>query len=295
MYMAATWFGIVGGQLLFAVPYPEAFQLFALVSIAISLSLVPVTLTTGAIPTIPQVTSINLAGLYRTVPVGLFGCLAAGLANGAFWSFAPLFAQARSGTSLGVSLFMTAAVVGGALSQWPIGRFSDRVDRRWVIAGVSLASAAAALPIMLEADRFDSILLSMTVLFGAAALALYPLCVAHVNDRADPEASVDVSSRLLMAFGFGAIIGPFLAGFLIAAIGIESLFVFTAGIHIALALYTFARIRLARPVPEPERSVFSLSAPLTHETQAAIELQQHTEEEDDYVVPPEHDHADHED
>ena len=216
----------------------------------ISLSLVPVTLTTGAVPAIPQVMSINIAGLYRTAPVGLVGCLATGLANGAFWTFAPLFAQARSETSLGVSLFMSAAVIGGALSQWPIGRFSDHVDRRWVIAGVCLASAAAALLIILQPNGSAPLMLGLTVLFGASALTLYPLCVAHVNDRADPAAFIEVSSRLLMAFGFGAILGPFVAGFLIAAGGITNLFVFTAAIHVALAFYTFSRIRLVEPAPE---------------------------------------------
>jgi MFS family permease len=293
LYMAATWFGIVAGQLLFAMP-SEVFQLFAVVSIAVSLSLVPITLTTGTIPTIPQVVSINLAGLYRTAPVGLIGCLAAGLANGAFWSFAPLFAQARTGTDLGVSLFMSAAVIGGALSQWPIGRFSDRVDRRWVIAGVCLASAAVALPIMLQAESFGPLLMALTVVFGAAALSLYPICVAHVNDRADPEATVEVSSRLLMAFGFGAVLGPFLAGFLIAATGIAGLFIFTAAIHAALALYALFRMTLAKPVPEAERAVFAPSAPLTHGTPAALELQQGAEA-NDYIARPERGSDDEED
>jgi MFS family permease len=280
LYMAATWFGIVGGQLLFAIPYSQSFQLFALVAIAVSLSLVPVTLTTGAIPEIPQVMSINIAGLYRTAPVGLVGCLATGLANGAFWTFAPLFAQARSETSLGVSLFMSAAVIGGALSQWPIGRFSDHVDRRWVVAGVCLASAAAALLIILQPNGSVPLMLGLSVLFGASALTLYPLCVAHVNDRADPEAFIEVSSRLLMAFGFGAILGPFVAGFLIAAGGITNLFVFTAVIHVALAVFTFSRIRLVEPTPEPERTAFAPSPPLSHGTQAAVELQQTAEHED---------------
>jgi len=285
LYMAATWFGIVGGQLLFSVPSSETFQLFAVVAIAISLSLVPVTLTTGAVPTIPQVTSVNLVGLYRLAPVGLVGCLAVGLANGAFWTFAPLFARAWSGTNLGVSLFMSAAVIGGALSQWPIGRFSDRVDRRWVIAAVCLASAAVAVSLLLDFVGSNWIFLGLTALFGAFALSLYPLCVAHVNDRADPEASVEVSSRLLMVFGFGAIVGPFLASFLIAELGIMSLLGFIASIHVALALYTLSRIKAAKPVPEPERTIFTPSPPLAHGTQAVVELQQSTEDDDDVAHP----------
>jgi MFS family permease len=112
LYMVAGWFGIVGGNLLFSVDAPTAFSLFALASIAISISLVPIALTTGAAPTLPPPAGVHFVKLYRTAPVGLVGCLAAGLANGAFWTFAPVFAQARSDSSLGVSLFMAAAVLG---------------------------------------------------------------------------------------------------------------------------------------------------------------------------------------
>jgi MFS family permease len=120
LYMVAGWFGIVGGNLLFSVDAPTAFSLFALASIAISISLVPIALTTGAAPTLPPPAGVHFVKLYRTAPVGLVGCLAAGLANGAFWTFAPVFAQARSDSSLGVSLFMAAAVLGGCVK--PVAR-----------------------------------------------------------------------------------------------------------------------------------------------------------------------------
>jgi MFS family permease len=277
MYTAATWFGVVGGNLLFSLPFPDAFQLFALASIAISISLVPITLTTGAIPTIPESSNIHPLELYRTAPVGVVGCLAAGLANGAFWTFAPLFAQARSETNLGVSLLMSVTVVGGALSQWPIGQFSDLFDRRRIVVGVCLVSAGAALLLMLRANTAAPGLIGLGVVFGASALSLYPICAAHVNDRANPKTFVKVSSHLLMAFGLGAIVGPLLAGLVIAETGIAMLFAFTAAIHMALALFAVSRIWMVKPVPDPERGTFAPLPPIGHGTQPIFKLKESAE------------------
>jgi len=274
LYMAVTWFGVVSGNLLFSIPFPDAFYLFAVASIAISISLVPIALTTGAVPTIPEPAGIHLAELYRAAPVGVVGCLAAGLANGAFWTFAPLFAQARSDSSLGVSLFMSATVIGGALSQWPIGRFSDHLDRRWIIVGVCFISAAAALLLILQQETLNLALVGLAAVFGAFAFSLYPICAAHVNDRVNPRSYVKVSSRLLMAFGLGAILGPLLAGLLVSEAGITTLFAFTAAIHVALALFALSRIRSVEPVPEEERITFAPLPPIGHGTQPIFELQE---------------------
>lgn len=274
LYMVSGWVGIVGGNLVFSANLPTAFSFFALASIAISVSLVPIALTTGAIPTMPAPAGVHLGKLYRTAPVGLIGCLAAGIANGAFWTFAPVFAQARSSSNLGVSLFMAAAVLGGALSQWPIGTLSDHIDRRWVIAGVSLVAAAAASLFFIYPGPLDIVVIAAGAVWGAAALAIYPLCSAHVNDRADPANFVKVSSRLLMAFGIGAVAGPLLAGVLISSTDLTALFGFTAAIHVVLALFAVNRIRILEPVAEEERVTFAPLPSIGHGTQPIFELQE---------------------
>lgn len=168
---------------------------------------------------------------------------------------------------------MSTCVVGGALGQWPIGRLSDRVDRRWVILALCLASAAAGLLLAFVADAPDAVLLLLAVLFGASALTIYAICVAYANDRADPASFVEVSSHLLLAFGVGAIIGPFIASILISEASISSLFSFTAGIDVILALLVVFRIRTIEPVPEPERAIFAPHPPISHGTQVIVELQ----------------------
>jgi MFS family permease len=215
--------------------------------------------------------------LYRTAPAGLVGCAAIGLANGAFWTFGPLAAKAQVTSSLGVSLYMSACLAGGALSQWPLGRLSDHLDRRWVIVALCLATAILGVLLTAQEQAPDAVLLILAALFGATALSVYPICVAHANDRADPSACVETSGLLLMAFGVGAAVGPFLVGLIVATAGIASLFVAIAAIHLTLAAFVLVRIALSRPVPGSERAPFASQPPIGHGTQPLVELQPHKE------------------
>ena len=184
-----------------------------------------------------------------------------------------MFAKDRVGPGIGVSLFMAACVIGGAITQWPAGRLSDLVDRRGVIVVLCAASAVTGLALAWGPLASDATTLIAAALFGASSLTIYSICVAYANDRADPESFVDVSSHLLLAFGLGAIAGPFAAGLLISATDIASLFVFTAAIETAFALFVLTRMRATRPVPEAERAIFAAQPPLSHGTQAIIDLQ----------------------
>ncbi len=273
-YMVATWIGVIGGKMLFAVETAQPLQLFSLAAIAIALSIVPVALTTGAVPSIPHPARLSLGELYRLAPVGLVGCFGVGIANGAFWTFSPLFAQAQTDTALHVSLFMSACVLGGMASQWPLGWLSDRVDRRAVILGAFVAAAAAGVVLAVQTRWVlpPSTMFILGGLYGAASLAIYSVCVAHANDRADPDAVVAVSSHLLFAFGFGAIVGPFIASLVIDRIGIGALFGFTAAVHAVLATFAAVRIRRAEPVAEAARTPFTPAPPAGQGTHAAAAL-----------------------
>ena len=215
-------------------------------------------------------------------PVGFLGCLIIGLANSAFWTFAPLFARNEIGAGGPVSLFMTACVVGGAAFQWPIGRVSDGTDRRWVIFLLCLVSAAIGLSLALVPGKTSFQIYGLGFVFGAASLSLYSLCVAHTNDRADPSGYVDVSSCLLLVFGLGAIAGPIIVGFIIPNFGYTSLFALTAGAEIILAICVLVNIISKSRVPKEQQASFVSQPPLSHGTQALAELQPIDEPEPDY-------------
>src|SRR3546814_13453940 len=88
---------------------------------------------------------------------------------------------------------MAATIVGGAVLQWPIGRLSDRGDRRTVMAVLGVAAAALAGTLALVgdvqgADGSQWRLYALFFVFGGLAFSVYPLCVAHLLDHLPPDA-----------------------------------------------------------------------------------------------------------
>jgi MFS family permease len=140
IYMVINLTVLMLGQLMLTLADPRSFSLFVISAILFLLAALPVAMTQAQSPNpIPTVWP-RLTRLYRVSPVGTVVCFAVGLANGAFWSVGPLFPMDRGFGTPGIAFFMSAVVLGGAIGQWPLGRLSDTVDRRYVI----LASALSA-------------------------------------------------------------------------------------------------------------------------------------------------------
>ena len=92
--------------------------------------------------------------------------------------------------------------------------------------------------------------------WGAIAFPMYAVSVAHTNDYAQADEYVMISSGLLLMYGIGAILGPFLAPAVMGLIGTAGLFVFTAAVHLLLGLYIIFRITRRTPVPDEEQIPF---------------------------------------
>jgi len=277
-YLVVNLLSLTAGQLLLNLSSPAAFSLFALCAILTSLALVPVALTTSVQPAPIQTVSINLRRLYTLSPVGLMGSFVVGLTNGPFWTLAPLYAAGSGLTTQGISFFMTAAIVGGALAQFPIGRFSDRLDRRIIILmlcmGATLGDAA-----LFYAGGLGSMeaLLAAGFAFGIFSLTLYSVVVAHMNDHAQDESFVSVSSGLLLVYAAGAIIGPSAASVVAQQFGLSAIFLFIAAVHILYGLFTLMRIRSRAALPDEMRGEF-VAVPFPQSHVATPELDPRAEE-----------------
>ena len=247
------------GQMMLTLGDPADFPLFALASILISLAAVPVALTAARPPARLLQSRLRPLRLYSRSPVGVVGVLLAGAATGAFWSLGPAYAIAFGVDTTQVAVFMAIAVLGGALVQWPLGRLSDRYDRRIVVIGLCGLGVFSALALALAGIGQGAAAFVLLAVFGASAMPLYAISAAHAFDHVGAEDVVETSSGLLLANGVGAIAGPIAAASLMGPAGPAGLFIATAGAHLLLAIFAFWRIRTSRPVPREERSDFDLS------------------------------------
>jgi MFS family permease len=99
VYTAINLTVITAGQMMLAFADPHTFNLFAVAAILVSLAALPVAFTRKASPHHPELVYPRIVKLYRVSPVGVSGCFAVGLTNGAFWALGPVFAQTRGSTS----------------------------------------------------------------------------------------------------------------------------------------------------------------------------------------------------
>ena len=246
------------GQMMTWLYDPTGMQLFAIASVLVSLAAVPIALSVSPSPAPPHTASVDLPKLFRVSPTGAAGCFVTGLANGAFWSLVPVFTFGVTGNIADAASFMTAAVIGGAIAQWPLGMVSDRIGRRPVLLAITLFGTVAGLSLVHVASAVPIIgLLAMGAIWGAVAFPLYAVSVAYANDLADPRDYVTLSSGLLLAYGVGAIVGPFVASALIAGLGSQMLFVFAAAMHALLFVFAVARWVLFDRSVHPEQVEFS--------------------------------------
>lgn len=251
-----TMLGIGQQMLLFSDPLD--LNLFALASVLVSMAAVPVLMSTSKSPKAIEHTHLNFRYLYRNSPVGMIGSLSSGLTNGSFWSLAPVFSVAVSQDITVTANFMTAVVFGGAVGQWPLGWLSDRIDRRIVLAGAAFMALLVAAFMWLGASWLSATgIIVLAAAWGAMAFPVYSISVAHANDRADPGNFVMVSAGLLLMYGVGAVIGPFVASIMMSFGSASNLFLFTGVIHLLLTIYVMVRSKKKKQVSPEDHKPFS--------------------------------------
>ncbi|MFZ3182534.1 MAG: MFS transporter, partial [Pseudomonas sp.] len=241
LYMMVNLGALAAAQQLLNLASPSDFVLFVLAALLISAALMPITLTRQTQPSMPETLHTNLRQLARVAPVAMAAAGLSGLALGAFWGMAPVYASLSGFDAPGVGLLMSGTILGGALLQWPIGHYSDRHDRRQVLLWVVLLAVVVALLMtLLSAGPW---LLTAMFIWGGLAFAIYPLAVAQMVDQLHSDEILAGSSGLLMVNGIGSVCGPLLAGLLMEQFGAQALplhFVVSLSL---LAAYTLYRLR----------------------------------------------------
>ncbi|MGA7965888.1 MAG: MFS transporter [Gammaproteobacteria bacterium] len=268
-YVMLTLVAMAAGQLLFMVAPATGPTLFLIAGMLIVFGLVPVTATRLEQPELVNAPNLPPWRLVRRVPFAVVATFLSGLATGAFWGLGSAFATRIGLDSHGVGVFVISVIAGGVLAQWPLGRLSDRVGRRRVLIGASAGGAIFALLLAAVTHGPEWALLIFAFGFGAMALSLYALAVAHMNDLLEPHEVLAATQGLLLITGVGAACGPLIAGTLFDVSGARGLPYFLAGVLVVLALFGILR-SFQRAVPTPaEQSEF---VPMVRTSQVGLEM-----------------------
>jgi MFS family permease len=256
LYMVVVYVGLGAAQFLLILTDPGTSIPFMLVSLLISLAMVPIVLSALELPERAAPRKVRVAQLYRDSPLGVVGVIVSGLLSSILFSMGPVYARLSGLDTATVATFMAVSILAAVTTQYPIGRLSDRMDRRTVIAGVCTVVIGAAGTIAAFPRLPHALFLTLAALFSGFALTLYSLSVSHVNDKLEPAEMVAASSALLRLNGSAAALGPVLVGSLMAVFGPKAYFSTLASLAGLLALYDLWRKSRRKPVPPSQKEPF---------------------------------------
>jgi len=284
LYQLTLMIGWTVSQMLLNIASPAGFSLFLLISIFLSLSLVPVTIGRITSPGTITASRIRLRQLFVTSPLGVSGIFVNGLVASLFFGMGPVFAHDIGLKTHDIALFMAVTMLGAVVFQWPLGWLSDHMDRRQVIIWSAAGTATISFVVALHArDSLDH-LLPLTFLFGALSLPIYSVCVAHVNDHVDTNSLVATAGGLILVYGAGSVLGPFVASLLMGQLGPSGVYVLAGTVELIFVLYGVYRLTQRSAVLKELKQVF---VPVPQTTHVAAHLDKRGEPPPDKDKAPE--------
>ena len=275
-YMITIFIGMGIGMLLLNVSTPKNYEPFILVSLLMSLALVPILLTKRSAPKFKKIGTISVKELYNISPLGTVSSFCTGLIHSALFSLMAVYASIVRFTVFEISILLFIVTISGVLTQVPIGYLSDKFDRRLVITSSTFGGAIFALLAIIVSGSslenmylatelgFSKILFFISIaLYAGLCLPLFSLNLAHTNDFVPKEKFVAAGGGLQLIFGVGAIGGPIICTLFMSLIGANGFFIYLITFHIIIGAFALFRMKVRKTEVNPDSTFTPLPATIT--------------------------------
>ena len=288
LYMIVQMIGIVAAQGVLVLGDPSGYTLFIIPSVLVSVAFAPILLSITPTPAFDTTKPMTLGQLYKVSPLGVVGMFLLGGVFSAQFGMAAVYGG-KTGLSLGqISLFVSAFYVGALVMQYPLGFFSDRMDRRVLILLAALMGGIAALIAIFFGSDFN-FLLAAAFVIGGTSNPLYSLFLAYTNDFLKHEDMAAASGGMVFINGLGAISGPIITGWLMTNLGAGAFFGVIAALMLAISAYATFRMtqRAAPSVDETAgfQAIMPSASPVFVEVAQEIAIENAIEEQLDEISP----------
>lgn len=261
IYLVIIYSGLIAGQLILGVADPAGFVAFAIVALLINLALIPILVSVTVEPTTYENREVPVSLLFKTVPLGVINAFIIQACYAMFYGIGPMYASYIGLSVLQITFFMSSFILGGLLSQTPMGLLSDRMDRRYVIV-ICAAGGAIAAAVLSQLGASSPILIYLNVCFlGAFILPLYSLGMAHTNDYLERDQMVGATGTIIKVSGAGSIIGAPAVAALMQFGGVDYFFLLLASLTAVVGLYALYRITRRAKAEDQLHSNFAILAP----------------------------------
>ncbi len=244
IYTAALSLGYALGPMILTLVGPEGLLPYLLGGGIALLALLSIAMPWVRTPRFEPPSHGNPLRYLALAPLAVGASLLNAAVETAGMSFLPLYAMRVGWAEQPATLLLSVLLLGAIVLQLPIGWLGDRLDRRVLVIGLSLASAAGALVWPLV---FDTPVLAYAMLFvwGGLFVGIYTIVMTEVGSRFHGGDLVSVYAVMSVAWGAGAFVGPGAAGSAMAMTR-HGLPIFAA---IACAAFAALAIALRRRAP----------------------------------------------
>jgi len=253
LYMVALYAAMAFGQLLVGPVDLGTDVAFNIVAFLFAVALVVVATAHAEPPRLSIGQPLPVARFLHDAPVAIAGCAISSMAGGIFYTLGPVWAAGEGHSESEIGRFLFVAILGGLCLQPLVGRLSDKVDRRLVVAGLSLG-LALMLVLVQELPHHSAPWLLADFLMGGFLFSIYPVCVVHAVDRIGPDLSLEIAGRLVLITGVASALGPIVGSQAVAMLGMEGFIFSLAVLPGILTVVVFLRFFADRPgVAEKQR------------------------------------------
>ena len=260
-YMIVLYISTSIGVMLINIGTTTEAHLYILSSLLISLALVPILLTKKPAPEFTTPKFLSLKDLYKKSPMAFVGSFSIGMVYSALFGLIAVF-----GAKIGFSIFQISILVFvnmfiGAIFQYPIGKISDRYDRRTILFVLNLIAIGSLILAFIFGSLSFYVLLVFIGIHSAVSLPYYAVVISHMNDFLDKDEIVSASSTLTLVNALGMVAGPMLASGFMAYFGPYGLFIYMIVVYSVVAPYNYFRIRVGRTSDIYEENTPSMIVP----------------------------------
>ncbi len=229
--------GLFGGQFLINLAPIDQIDLFIFVSILISLSLIPITLSNKSSPAYQEPEQLPFLKLVKISPYSVLCVFSSGFTWATILTMGPVYAKDLGLEISDIAWLIAIFVLGCGTIPFFVGWLSDRMDRRKIMIAIAffsfiLTALAAGLPDMLPLLLF---------LLGGGVISIYSVASALLNDRLKPSQRTSAIASLILINGMSACLGPIITGTMMQTFGNSVFFMVFCAIFLVVFAYGLFR------------------------------------------------------
>lgn len=195
----------------------------------------------------------RFSGLFETArcfPAAILVAACGGIANASFYGLSAIYASGIGLSLDSIAFFVGFVLIAPAISEIPLGALADRFTRMSVASCCALAAiSACVLLITVQAPPLWLVCIGGAIV-GGSMVPMYAFGLCRIVDSSEDADTIQATSAGLIAYNFGAFVGPVLAGIAIASFGPSGLYVFLAVIASVAFLSALSDLKFARCCPE---------------------------------------------